>query len=96
MPPASRGALRPGLSDRMTPRALSAAEAYAHLARQHGLDPAELALGFCLSRSFMTAPIIGATTLEQLSTALGSTQVNLSPELLAEIDRIHRAYTTPF
>jgi Predicted oxidoreductases (related to aryl-alcohol dehydrogenases) len=41
-------------------------DAYCDLAAQFGLRPETLALKFCDTRAFMTATIIGATTLEQL------------------------------
>jgi aryl-alcohol dehydrogenase-like predicted oxidoreductase len=68
---------------------------YLALARQHGLDPAQMAIAFTLTRPFMMSSIIGATSVEQLKTAIGSVDVKLSPEVLASIDAIHRRHPRP-
>ncbi len=45
---------------------------YLGVAKQFGLDPAQMALAFVTSRPFMTSNIIGATTMEQLRTDIAS------------------------
>jgi aryl-alcohol dehydrogenase-like predicted oxidoreductase len=70
-------------------------ELYVRLAREHGLDPAQLALAFVTSREFVASNLIGATTLDQLRTNLGSIDVRLSDEVLAGIEAIHRASPNP-
>jgi len=72
-----------------------ATRAYADLARRHGLSPATLALAFVNSRPFVTSNIIGATTLAQLQENLDSIDVQLSPELLAELESIHQRIPNP-
>jgi len=47
------------------------------------------------SRPFVTSNIIGATSLEQLSSNLASCEMQLSPELLQAIDNIHRQQPNP-
>jgi len=74
---------------------LKAAGDYLDLASRHGLDPAQMALAFCLTRPFVTSVIIGATSTEQLKTNLGAMAVTLQPETLAEIEAIHRRYPRP-
>jgi aryl-alcohol dehydrogenase-like predicted oxidoreductase len=69
--------------------------AYLDLARQHGLDPAQMAIAFTLTRPFMMSSIIGATSTEQLATAIGAADIMLSPEVLAGIDAINRRYPRP-
>ena len=68
---------------------------YVGLARQHGLDPAQMALAFVHSRPFLTSTIIGATTLQQLKTNIDSSETKLSDEVLAGIDAIHAASSNP-
>ncbi|WP_240230736.1 aldo/keto reductase [Devosia lacusdianchii] len=70
----------------------TAAKAYYALATRHGLDPAQMAIAFALTRPFVTSVIVGATSTAQLANSLGALQVTLAPELLAEIDAIHRRY----
>lgn len=68
---------------------------YVALAKNHGLDPAHLALAFVNSRAFVTSTIIGATSLDQLRTDIASVAVTLSDEVLAEIENIHRSLPDP-
>jgi len=70
----------------------AAVAAYLALAARHGLDPAQMAIAFTLSRPFTTSSIIGATSTEQLALAIGAADVTLSPEVLGEIDAIHRRF----
>ncbi len=80
------------IGGRLVPQQQAATQAYVELARQHGIDPSQLALAFCLSRPFMAAPIIGATSMEQLKINIGAADVTLSDEILKEIAKIHRQY----
>lgn len=77
------------------PNVASAVAAYADLARQNGLTPAQLALAFVYSRWFVASTIIGATTMAQLEENLGACELKLSSEVLAAIDAIHLRYTNP-
>jgi aryl-alcohol dehydrogenase-like predicted oxidoreductase len=73
----------------------AATREYLALAKKHGLDPAQMAIAFCMTRPFMAATIIGATSTEQLATNLGARDVTLTPEILAEINAIYRRYPRP-
>jgi len=77
------------------PQVEKAASAYVELARQHGLDPAQLALAFVTAQPFVTSNIIGATTLEQLRSNLASVELRLDDELLAGIEAIHQQQPNP-
>jgi aryl-alcohol dehydrogenase-like predicted oxidoreductase len=68
--------------------ALAAARRYNALAREHGLSPVRLALAFCYRNWRVASTIIGITTLEQLDEDIDAWSTELSPELLAAIDRI--------
>jgi aryl-alcohol dehydrogenase-like predicted oxidoreductase len=78
-----------------TPQGLKATEAYVELAREFGLDPAQMALAFVNQRPFVGSNIIGATTMEQLKNNIDSIDVVLSDELLARIDQIAAVYSNP-
>ncbi|MGI9282124.1 MAG: NADP(H)-dependent aldo-keto reductase [Endozoicomonas sp.] len=78
-----------------SPQSRRAIEAYVQLARDSGLDPAQMALAFVTSRSFLTSNIIGATTLEQLENNLASSELQLSESLLEEIENIHTLQPNP-
>ncbi len=78
-----------------SPQSRAAAERYVALARVHGLSPAQMALAYVNSRSFVTSTIIGATTLEQLHENLDSVKIVLSPDVLAGIDALHQIQPNP-
>ncbi len=73
----------------------SAVQAYVNIAHKHGLTPAQLALAYARSRWFVSSTIIGATNLEQLRENLSSVNVNLSEEIIAEINEVHALYPNP-
>jgi aryl-alcohol dehydrogenase-like predicted oxidoreductase len=70
------------------PEALAAARRYNALARRHGMTPAQMALAFCYTKWQVASTIIGVTSLAQLDEDLNAWGTQLSPEVLAEIDRI--------
>ena len=70
------------------PEALAAARRYNALAREHGLTPTRMALAFCYTKWQVASTIIGVTTRAQLDEDIDAWGTTLSPELLAEIDRI--------
>ena len=73
----------------------SATQVYVSLAHKHGLDPAQMALAFVNTRSFLTSNIIGATTMEQLESNLASESLKLDDEVLDAIDAIHHQMPNP-
>ena len=77
------------------PLAERATEAYVEIARQHGLNPAQMALAFVNQRRFLTSTLIGATTMEQLKIDIGSISVKLPEEILRAIDTVHQASPNP-
>ncbi|MDP4031786.1 MAG: aldo/keto reductase [Pseudorhodobacter sp.] len=95
-PEGTRRARNPALGGRITPQVFPAVAAYLGLAADAGLDPCQMALAFCRSRPFVTIPIIGATTLAQLASNIGAAGISLSPEVLAGINALHRAYSAPY
>ena len=77
------------------PVAEQAVRKYLALAREFGLDPAQMAIAYVNSRPFLTSTIIGATTMEQLKTDIAAIDVKISPELEARIDAIHVEHCNP-
>lgn len=78
-----------------TPQGEQATKAYVDLAKDHGLDPAQMALAFVNQRPFVAANIIGATNLDQLKANIDSLDVVLSDELLQGIQKIGTTYSNP-
>jgi len=72
-----------------------ATAAYVALAREHGLDPAQMALAFVNRQRFVTSTLIGATTMEQLETNLASIDKRLPDEVIRAIEGVHRAHPNP-
>jgi aryl-alcohol dehydrogenase-like predicted oxidoreductase len=77
------------------PNVYPACAAYAKLAREHGLTPTQLALAFVYHRWFVTSTIIGATTMAQLQENIAAWQVQLSPEVMQEIEVLHLTMMNP-
>ena len=61
------------------------ADDFTALAKKHGVEPAALAVAWVGGHPAVTAPIIGARTLEQLQGSLKSVEIDMTPELWAEI-----------
>ena len=95
-PEGSRRSINDNLGGRVTDRVWGAVAAYEDIAAKHGLDISQMALAWCRTRPFMTSAIFGATNIEQLQVALGSVDVELSDEVLAEISAAHRAHPMPY
>ncbi|NWJ22747.1 aldo/keto reductase [Rhizobium sp. RM] len=94
-PAGSRGTINRDLGGRLQPLQEAPVKAYIDLAAKHGIDPAQLAIAFCLTRPFMASVIIGATTVDQLKTDIAAADVKLSDDVLKGIAEIHRQYPMP-
>ncbi len=68
---------------------------YVALAQQHGLDPSQMALAFINQQPFVTANIIGATTMDQLKDNIASAEITLSDEVMQGIQDIHNDIPNP-
>ncbi|SDM12823.1 Predicted oxidoreductase [Franzmannia pantelleriensis] len=72
-----------------------ATRAYVQIAREHGLDPAQMALAYVNSRPFLTSNIIGATSMEQLESNLASESLRLDQEVVDAIEAVHQRLPNP-
>ena len=72
-----------------------ATEQYALVAEKHGLSLTQLALAFIKQQFFVSSTIIGATTLAQLKENVQAFDVDLSNEILIEIEAIHKQQPNP-
>jgi aryl-alcohol dehydrogenase-like predicted oxidoreductase len=68
--------------------------AWENLCDELGEQPADVALAWTLTRSFVTAPIIGPRTIEQLDGSLRALEIELNAETLAKIDEIFPGFKT--
>ncbi|MEJ2322855.1 MAG: NADP(H)-dependent aldo-keto reductase [Gammaproteobacteria bacterium] len=94
-PPGSRLALFQNYLRYSSEEAVAATGAYVQLARDHGRSPAQMALAYINSRPFLTANIIGATSMEQLQENIDSINVTLDAEVLEGIEAVHRRHPNP-
>jgi aryl-alcohol dehydrogenase-like predicted oxidoreductase len=78
-----------------TPRAEPAAKEYVRIAREAGLDPAQMALAFAAARPFVTAVIVGATNTTQLAANIAAVDLVLPADLMAKLDAVHTANPNP-
>ncbi len=74
---------------------VKATKKYLEIAEKHGLSLAQMALAFVNIQPFLTANIIGATSMEQLKENIDSINVELSDEILKEIKAVHQMYSNP-
>lgn len=92
IPKGSRRSIQSDLTGRYNERSIPALARYISIAKKHELDPAQMALAFCISRPFMASTIIGATTMDQLKTNIGSAEISLSDEVMNDIASAHRDF----
>jgi aryl-alcohol dehydrogenase-like predicted oxidoreductase len=64
------------------------AEQFTTFARDHGFEPASLAVAWVAGHPGVTAPIIGARNLAQLESSLKAADIKLTTELRAEISAL--------
>ncbi len=96
VPAGSRMSLVPAMGGRKSARVFDAVAAYLEIADRHGLDPVHMALAWCRTRPFMMSAIFGATSVVQLEHILRGADLELSTDVLAEINQAHRAHPMPF
>ncbi len=94
-PQGARLSLFPGYDRYSNPQAVAATQAYVELAKQQGLSPVQMALAYINSRQFVTANIIGATTMDQLRENIASIDLDLSADVLEAIEQIHVQHPNP-
>jgi len=94
-PPGARMTLWPENRRYFGEQGQAATRAYVDLARRYGLDPAQMAVAFVASRPFVTSAIIGATDMVQLRNNMAATDLTLSDELLADLEKLHARHTYP-
>jgi len=78
-----------------TPNGASAIEKYYEISKKNGLDFSQMSLKFCEIQPFVTSVIIGATTMEQLKTNIESVNLELSNEIIKEINEVQTKYPNP-
>ena len=77
------------------PNTEAAVELYFKICEKHNLNMTQMSIKFCEIQEFMTSVIIGATTMEQLKSDIESVNVNLSNDVIEEINHVQTIYPNP-
>ena len=77
------------------PNTTVAVDAYFEISKKYNLDMSQMSLKFIEIQPFVTSVIIGATTMQQLKTNIESVNVNLTNEIINEINEIQLIYPNP-
>ena len=72
-----------------------AVDSYFEISAKYNLDMPQMSLKFIEIQPFVTSVIIGATTMEQLKTNVESVNVNLTDEIIKEINQVQAIYPNP-
>ena len=95
-PEGARGTLFPRFIARyMTEGSQKAVTEYLRIAEKYNLTLSELALAYINQLPFVTSNIIGATKMDQLKENINSINIELSKEILEEIEAVHAAMPNP-
>ncbi len=95
MPKDARVTLFPTFGRYSTPESTRAVKVYLEIAEKYGLSITQLALAFVNQLPFVTSNIIGATKMRQLKENIESIDVDLSDEIIKEINAVHAVMPSP-
>jgi 1-deoxyxylulose-5-phosphate synthase len=85
----TRAAVRGGIyAERVTDAGIRVGNAFAALAREHGLEPAQAAYAWVIAQPGLTAAIFGPKTVAQAASALPAAELVLPAGLLAAADEL--------
>ena len=74
------------------PDDFAVAERVQQVARDHARKPAQIALAWLLSRPGLTAPIIGASRMEQLDDAVAALEIKMSDDEMKALEEPYRPH----
>lgn len=95
IPKNSRLSLFPNLSRFSGENSMRATESYNEIAKKYEISLTQMSLSFVNSRSFVTSNIIGASKLSQLKENIESINIDLSEDILSEIEKVHNKIPNP-
>ena len=94
-PKDSRVALYPNYNRYSSPEAAVAVRKYAAIAEKHNMSLAQMSLAFVNQLPFVTSNIIGASKMSQLKENIDSINIDLSLEIIKEINAVHAIHPNP-
>lgn len=68
---------------------------YLYIAEKYGLHPVSIAIAFVLRHPLVASAVFGATKLRQLQEVLNAFKVELTSEIIVEINKIHVRFPNP-
>lgn len=96
LPQGARGTLFPRFISRyMNEGSLKAVSKYLEIAQTNNLTLAELSLAYINQLPFVTSNIIGATKISQLKENINSINIDLSEDILNQIEAVHSSIPNP-
>jgi aryl-alcohol dehydrogenase-like predicted oxidoreductase len=95
IPKDARIELFPNYNRYKNTKAMEATAKYMKIAKKYNLSVTELALAFVNTRPFLTSNIIGATKMSQLKENINSIKVDLSEEIIKEIEAVNAEIPNP-
>ena len=95
MPKDSRISSFPNYNRYSSKESTIAVKKYLAIAEKHGLTLAQLSLAFVNQLPFVTSNIIGATKMSQLKENIGSINIDLSQEIIGDINAVHAVMPNP-
>jgi len=78
-----------------TPRSKEAIDEYFKISQKYDLNFAQMSIKFIEIQPFVTSVIIGATKMDQLKTNIESVNVNLTKDIIKELNDIQKIYSNP-
>lgn len=93
--PTSRLGLFPQFTRYSNENCHKATRLYKDLAESNGMTLTQMALAFVNHQEFVTATIVGATTMAQLQENIAAFETVLSPKILSEINKIQELIPNP-
>jgi aryl-alcohol dehydrogenase-like predicted oxidoreductase len=87
-PPGARGEGTPRMQRYMTEMGWAVLDVLRDIGAQYGKSIAQVALAWQLSLPFVTAPIVGANTVEQLNESLGAVGFRLNEAEMQRLDQV--------
>jgi len=77
------------------PNLNKAVNSYFEISKKYNINMSQMSLKFLEIQPFVTSVIIGATTMEQLKTNLESVHMELTNEIIKEINEVQKIYPNP-
>lgn len=95
IPQGSRRSINETLGGRWSEHSVPVMEKYVAVANKHGLDPAQMAIAWCLTRPALMSVIVGATSMDQLKSDIAAAELTLPDDVMADIAAVYRRHPIP-